>query len=134
MEDKAVTAIIDKINTVSEKSLDQATTKAAKKFLADSLAVGFSGYHEPVAAQLRHAAKQWGTSKKACLIGTQERLPSTSAAFCNAFQIHCQEFDCLHEAATVHAMAVLVGSLVAVADREKLTIEDALKALSLIHI
>ena len=129
MEDKAVTAIIDKVNTVSEKTLDQATKKAAKKFLADSLAVGFSGYHEPVAAQLRQTTKQWGTSKQACLIGTQERQPSTSAAFCNAFQIHCQEFDCLHEAATVHAMAVLVGSLVAVADREKLTIEDALKAI-----
>ncbi len=129
MEDKAVTAIIDKINTVSEKTLDQETKKAAKKFLADTLAVGFSGYHEPVAAQLRQTTKQWGTSKQACLIGTQERQPSTSAAFCNAFQIHCQEFDCLHEAATVHAMAVLVGSLVAVADREKLTIKDALKAI-----
>ena len=129
MEDKAVAAIINKINTVSEKTLDQATTKAAKKFLADSLAVGFSGYHEPVAAQLRQTTKQWGASKQACLIGTQERQPSTSAAFCNAFQIHCQEFDCLHEAATVHAMAVLVGSLLAVADREKLTIEDALKAI-----
>ena len=63
MEDKAVTAILDKINTVSEKTLDQATTKAAKKFLADSLAVGFSGFHEPVAAQIRQTAKQWEASR-----------------------------------------------------------------------
>lgn len=128
MKDKAVDAIIDRINTSSGTTLDEINKKAAKKFMADTLAVGFSGYYEPTAVQLRQTVQKWGESQEAGVIGTQHRMPATSAAFCNAFQIHCQEFDCLHESATVHAMAVLAGSLVAIADREKLTIEDALKA------
>jgi 2-methylcitrate dehydratase PrpD len=31
----------------------------------------------------------------------------------NAYQIHCQEFDCLHEGAVLHAMATLLPVLLA---------------------
>jgi 2-methylcitrate dehydratase PrpD len=41
------------------------------------------------------------------------RLPAASAAFVNAFQIHGQEYDCVHEAAVLHPMATVVAALLA---------------------
>jgi aconitate decarboxylase len=38
--------------------------------------------------------------------------------FLNSFQAHCQEFDCLHETAVVHAMATLLPAAMAYAERE----------------
>jgi 2-methylcitrate dehydratase PrpD len=45
------------------------------------------------------------------------RLPAPSAAFVNGFQIHCQEFDCVHEPAVLHPMATVTAALLAEADR-----------------
>ncbi|MCG8441559.1 MAG: MmgE/PrpD family protein, partial [Caulobacterales bacterium] len=38
-------------------------------------------------------------------------------AFVNGFQIHCQEFDCVHERAVVHPMATILAALLAEAER-----------------
>ena len=45
------------------------------------------------------------------------RLPAPHAAFVNAFQIHSQEFDCVHEPAVVHPLATIASALLAEADR-----------------
>ena len=65
------------------------------------------------------------------MLGTGEKLPAASAAFVNSFQVHCQEFDPLHEAATVHAMAVLTGALLAIGEREDLSGADLLLGTSI---
>ncbi|MEO1407039.1 MAG: MmgE/PrpD family protein, partial [Pseudomonadota bacterium] len=47
------------------------------------------------------------------------RSPAVSpatAAFINGFQIHCQEFDCVHEPAVVHPMATILAALLAAAE------------------
>ena len=44
-------------------------------------------------------------------------LPASGAAFCNAYQIHNSEFDCVHEGAVVHPMAVMLGAVLAHLDR-----------------
>ena len=41
-----------------------------------------------------------------------------SASLQNAFQIHCQEFDCVSEAAVLHPMATLLPAALAYAERE----------------
>jgi 2-methylcitrate dehydratase PrpD len=45
------------------------------------------------------------------------RLPGPSAAFLNAYQIHSQEFDCVHEPAVVHPLATVAAALMAEAER-----------------
>jgi 2-methylcitrate dehydratase PrpD len=62
------------------------------------------------------------------------RLPQPSAAFVNAFQIHAQEFDCVHEPAVVHPMATVGAVILSEADRatsegEPITGETLLTAL-----
>jgi 2-methylcitrate dehydratase PrpD len=49
-------------------------------------------------------------------LGTGERVPAATAAFLNGYQIHNQEWDCVHEPAVVHPMAVVLSTLLAYAD------------------
>ena len=70
----------------------------------------------PEAAPLRATAAGWGQGDAAPVWGTGERLAPGAAALVNAFQIHCQEYDNLHEGAVLHAMATLLPVLLAEAE------------------
>lgn len=89
---------------------------SAKTFTLDSFGVGLSGSRVPLVANLHSLARTWGEGDAARVWVTGERVPLESAAFLNAYQIHNQEFDCVHEPAVVHPMAVVLATLVAYAD------------------
>ncbi|MDX1482380.1 MAG: MmgE/PrpD family protein [Woeseiaceae bacterium] len=104
---------------------------ACKRYFEDTLAVGIAGARVDSSGQLRSAASRWGSGEAASILGRPERLPTGSAACLNAFQIHCQEFDCLHEGAAVHAMAVLTGALLAVGEERGWTGRDLILGIAL---
>jgi 2-methylcitrate dehydratase PrpD len=54
---------------------------------------------------------------KSAVFGSGDRL-LMHAAMINAYQIHSQEFDCVHEKAVVHPMAAVLPALFAWAERE----------------
>jgi 2-methylcitrate dehydratase PrpD len=89
---------------------------AAKTFILDSIGVGIAGAKAPYAKEALAAARGWGgpgVAGAAQVWGRGARLPGPSAAFVNGFQIHCQEFDCVHEPAVVHPMATILAALMA---------------------
>ncbi|NWG72424.1 MAG: MmgE/PrpD family protein [Parvularculaceae bacterium] len=89
---------------------------AAKTFILDTIAVGVAGAKAPYAGEVLAAARRWGGAGvvgAAHAMGTGARLPAPSAAFVNGFQIHCQEFDCVHEGAVVHPMATILAAILA---------------------
>lgn len=88
----------------------------AKVFILDTLGVGIAGGSVPEAAPLATAARGWGAGDAVAVWGTRGRLPPGAAALVNAFQIHCQEYDNLHEGAVLHAMATLLPVLLAEAE------------------
>jgi len=90
---------------------------AAKTFLHDTLCVGIAGVNAPYAAALRAKVKGWGDGACSVLGDGALSLPAPSAAFLNAFQIHAQEFDCVHEPAVVHPLSVVAAALIAEAER-----------------
>jgi len=92
---------------------------AANVFVFDSLGVALSGASHPDSAKLLAAASGWGQGSDAHVWGSQATLPAPSAALVNAFHIHNQEFDCVHERAVVHPMAVILAALLAYAERKK---------------
>ncbi len=96
-----------------------AARDAAKKFMFDSIGVALAGSSVPQSALVLNAAQSWGSGADARVWGSAQRLPAPSAAMVNAFHIHNQEFDCVHERAVVHPMAVILATLFAVAEREK---------------
>lgn len=115
--------------------IDALAREAAKTFLHDTLCVGAAGAKAPLADAVMGAAMRWGQGRDCGVLGRPGlTLPQSSAAFVNAFQIHAQEFDCVHEPAVVHPMAT-VGAVIlsevdqASADKDPVSGEQLLVAL-----
>ena len=91
---------------------------AAKTFILDTLGVGITGSNGPMAQELVAAMAGMGATEDARVWATGQMLPAPAAALCNAYQAHCQEYDCVHEAAVAHVLTIVLPSALAVAERE----------------
>ena len=110
--------IADHVLTLRWTDIPASTRAMAATFLHDSLCVGIAGAHAPYAHAVQAAVRGWSGAHGGCgLLGRAERLPPCDAAFVNAFQIHAQEYDCVHEPAVVHPLATIVAVLLAELDR-----------------
>ncbi|MFO1161159.1 MAG: MmgE/PrpD family protein [Reyranellaceae bacterium] len=88
----------------------------AKVYVLDSLGVGIAGSSVEGGDGLLQVASGWGAGEVA-VWGRSVRLSAPAAAFLNAWQMHNQEYDCLHEGAVVHAMASVLPAALAAAER-----------------
>ncbi|MBC7521026.1 MAG: MmgE/PrpD family protein, partial [Sandarakinorhabdus sp.] len=109
--------------------LPPAVRAAALMLLDDTLAVGAAGSTAPGADGVLAAARGWGGGDAVPVLGRDVRLPGAAAAFVNGFQIHCLEWDAVHEAAVTHAMSVVTAAVHAACQRSDIDGEDALVAL-----
>ncbi len=98
------------------EDLSDAAVERAKVFVLDSIGVGIAGATAEGVQPLIDAASCWGDGGKASLWGHALKLPAPQAVMVNAYQLHSQEYDCLHEGAVVHAMATLLPVLLADAE------------------
>ncbi len=114
--DRVTGALVAHVVASRYESLAPTTIRAAKTFIVDSLSVGLAGTRLPTTLTLHALARTWGAGTDARVWGTGERVTASAAAFLNSYQIHNQEWDCLHEAAVVHPMAVVLATLVAYAE------------------
>ena len=107
------------------------TIERAKVFVLDTIGVGIAGGSTPEIQPLLKAVKGWGAGTDVAVWGTSQKLSTGQAILLNAYQIHCQEYDCLHEGAVLHAMATLLPVLLAEAQtRGGVTGQALLAALS----
>ncbi len=113
------------------RALGGETRRAALDFLHDTLAVGIAGRNAPLADAAFAAASGWsGAGGDGFVLGRPgARLTAPHAAFVNAYQIHSQEYDCVHEPAVAHPMASVGAVLLAEACRGPVTGEDFLAAM-----
>lgn len=95
--------------------LPSAAVEKAKIFVLDSLGVGIAGSSVEGGDGLMRVAAGWG-APAVPVWGRAARLSAPAAAFMNAWQMHNQEFDCLHEGAVVHAMATVLPAALAAAE------------------
>lgn len=115
----------------AEHRLPAPVRDAAIHLLGDTLATGAAGSTAPGADGVLFAAQQWGQGNDARVIARDVRLPAAGAAFVNAFQIHCLEWDAVHEPAVVHALSTVTASVMAAIDRRGgCDPDDALAALA----
>ncbi|MFN7175896.1 MAG: MmgE/PrpD family protein, partial [Thermaurantiacus sp.] len=115
----------------SSPDVPEAAMSHLAMLLADTLAVGVAGSSAPGAEGVLAAASRMGKGNEAPILGRWERLPAPGAAFANAFQIHCLEWDAVHEGAVVHAMSVVTAAVHAVAHRERRRPEESFAALAM---
>ena len=101
------------------EDLPEATVERVKTFLLDTIGVAMAGTSGAGIEELIQVADSWGAGSEASVWFSGETLPAQSAALVNAYQIHCMEFDCVHEGAVLHPMATIMGALMAWIEREK---------------
>ena len=95
--------------------LPSIVVERAKIFILDSLGVGIAGSSVEGAEGLLRVAAGWG-DPAAPVWGRAVRLSGPAAAFVNAWQMHNQEYDSLHEGAVVHALATVLPAALAAAE------------------
>ena len=113
----AIAAFAGHVVCTTYDDLPDAAVAAAKTLILDSLGVGVVGSAGPWADELVRAAGDWGRGAETRVWVRGARLPAPAAALCNAYQVHNSEFDCIHERAVVHPMAVLLPAALAHAER-----------------
>ena len=111
-------ALVAHVATTRYEDLPAAAVDAAKVFILDTFACGLAGTSGPDADQIRAAADAWGQGDAARVWGRAGTLPAPSAALVNAYQIHCLEFDCVHEGSVLHPMSSLFAAAIAEAERQ----------------
>jgi aconitate decarboxylase len=116
MNDLVVDKIIAHLARVARDGVPEEARVAAKIFMADTLAVGIAGAQAPWRAEALDMAQ--GAPAEATVWGGGGRLPLAAAAMVNAFQVHAQEFDPVHEAAVVHPLAAVLAGALGWAERE----------------
>ncbi|MDD9929133.1 MAG: MmgE/PrpD family protein, partial [Rhodospirillaceae bacterium] len=114
----ATASLLDFVTNVSADEIPEGARTACRTYLLDSLGVAVAGTSAPWAEGLSGLQAQWGAGDDATNWVFGRRLPAPAAAFANAYQIHNSEYDCIHEAAVVHPMAVTLPALMAAAERE----------------
>src|ERR1051326_2102629 len=75
------------------------------------------------------ALKSWESDGACTAIGHARALDSAGAAFVNGTAAHGEDFDDTFEGGPVHAGAVIVPAVLAVAEREKTQGKEALRAI-----
>src|SRR5688572_10535487 len=95
----AIAHFAEHVTSRSYADIPDAAIAAAKVFILDTLGVGLAGSSGPKAQELARAQSLWGTGSDARVWATGEGLPAPAVAFCNAYQAHNAEYDCVHEAA-----------------------------------
>lgn len=108
--------LVERVAATRHMRLSAAATAAGKTFILDSLGVALSGSRVGMVRDLESMAADWGSGSATRIWGTGRRVPLTTAAFINGYQIHNQEWDCVHEPAVVHPMAVVLATLIAWCD------------------
>ncbi|TRX55062.1 MmgE/PrpD family protein [Thalassomonas sp. M1454] len=106
---------------ISYAQLPEDVIERAKVFITDSVGVGISGSRMPLVKAVKALAASQGSCDGATIWHSGEKQSAAAAAMVNAFQIHNQEWDCVHEKAVVHPMAVILSALTAVAEEHKLS-------------
>jgi aconitate decarboxylase len=109
----------DHAATTTWADLPDAARQATRILFLDTLGVGVAGANHPESRRVADVCASWGGRADASVWGTGQALPALHAAMVTSHQVHCLEFDSIHEPAVVHPMTVVLPVLVADAQRRR---------------
>lgn len=122
--------LIDRIVEASGAHIDESAILAAKIFLLDTLAVGVAGKVNPASDNVVQSALNWGGPGNCRILGRPGiYMSAQSAAVVNGFQIHCLEWDALHEPSVVIALCTTTAALVSEAEITGASLDEIIRAL-----
>lgn len=101
------------------EDLPETAVEKVRTFLLDTIGVGIAGSCGANIDTLRALGKTWGNQPDASVFTEAGKISAQSAAMVNGYQIHCLEYDCVHEGAVLHPMATIIAAVMAWAEREE---------------
>jgi 2-methylcitrate dehydratase PrpD len=107
--------------------LSPAMAELTRKLLIDVAGLCVAARH---ADYVQAALKGWESNGRCTAIGHARSLDAAGAAFVNGTAAHGEDFDDTFEGGPVHAGAVVVPAVLAVAEREKLSGSTAVQAIA----
>ncbi|MEL7188487.1 MAG: MmgE/PrpD family protein [Pseudomonadota bacterium] len=126
-------ALVKRIMALGIEDLDPEARANAAKFFADTLVTGVAGTSNRASERVKLATQSWdnGAKGSCAVLGRPGlKLSSHSAAVLNGFQIHCLEWDALHEPSVVIAACVPLAAIISEAQMLDATFEDTLFAFA----
>jgi len=100
----------------------------AKRLLLDTLAVAWAGSAEAGVEPLRGLVRAQGGTAESGIWAFGERATATQAALVNGTMAAALDFDSVHDVGTVHADAVVLPAVLALAERGRLGGKEFLAA------
>jgi 2-methylcitrate dehydratase PrpD len=126
--------LVDRLLNISFNDLSDAAVESARVFLADTLLVGVAGSCNYASEKVLMAARKWDGRQfgKCRVLGRPGvYLSAHSAAVVNGFQIHCLEWDGLHEPSVVIALCVSTAAILSESEEHDFTLDEILMALTI---
>ncbi|XDB00429.1 MmgE/PrpD family protein (plasmid) [Sulfitobacter sp. LCG007] len=111
--------VVAHVTSTRYEDLPATAVEKVRTFLLDTIGVGIAGSCGANIDALRALAQAWGNQPEASVFTEPGKISAQSAAMVNAYQIHCLEYDCVHEGAVLHPMATILSALMAWVEREK---------------
>ena len=108
--------LVSLVCDTSPADIPGAALESAQTVLSDSIAIGLAGRNSPFRDALLATVIPWGSGGNCRVLAGKNRLPAASAAFMNAFQMHCLEYDAVHERAVAHVATSPLAVLLAEVD------------------
>ncbi len=113
----ALERLVRHVLSTPHAAIPEAARARMRTFLLDSLGVGVAGSAGAHVPELLREAQSWGSGDEATAWVWGTKLPARAAAFLNSYQMHCLEFDCVHERAVLHPVTVVMPTALAYAER-----------------
>jgi 2-methylcitrate dehydratase PrpD len=112
------------------RALPQATLAAARRLVADSLAVALAGRGLADVEAVLKLARHWGGRAESSIIGAPGlRVPAPLAALVNGTMIQALDFDETHDPSAAHLASTVLAAALAVADQRGRSGRELLAAL-----
>jgi aconitate decarboxylase len=118
MDFEATEHFANHIYQTKYQHINKETLDKTKVFLLDTIGVGIAGSTGSNLKELKSVVTSWSNGTGCTILGTGEIVSLESAAIINAYQIHCLEYDCIHERAIVHPMATILSSVLAYCEKK----------------
>jgi len=114
---------------LSADALAPQSLQAAKRLVADSLAVGIAGCRGRDTQAVHALAENWGGRAECSLIGSRLRVPMPHAALVNGTAIQALDFDDTHDPSAAHTASTVLAAALAVGEARGSSGMDLILAL-----
>lgn len=119
------------VAATAPQRIPPAVADATRRFVLDTLAVGWAGADAPGGRAIRDLATGEGGAAEATLWVWGTGVPAAAAAFVNGVSAAALDYDSVYEAGSVHADVVVVPAAWAVAERTGASGAEFLAAVAL---